>query len=392
MSRPKGNVPAHIQPKIFNHPSKNRIILILSEVEDPRKPSCNFQYSLTTILFISLTGVLCGAKDWEEIVQAAHGMTDWFSKYVDISSGIPSNQTLKRVISLIPTESLRRLLENLKSTFGGIQEDIIAIDGKTLRGSRGWTEESKPLHLLHAWSTECGVCLGQVSVDEKSNEITAFPKLIDSLELKGTIITADALNTQKKAVSAIIRKKADYVLPVKKNHKGLYEDIKLLFEGGDQKEFKGVDAAQIESLDKSAGRVEERYYELIDIENLESPKEWVGCSSVGRVTRKRTKKGKTSTETCFYITSLDLDIEKFSKSVRRHWGVENGLHFALDVVFNEDKHRYQDKIGAANLSLLRKVALGILKKDTKLKCGKSAKQMRAATSRDYREHLLKNCF
>ncbi len=392
MSHPKGNVPTHIQPKKFHHPSQNRIILILSELEDPRKPSCNFQHSLVSILFISLMGILCGAKDWEEIVQAAHGMSDWISKYVDISSGIPSSQTLKRVISLIPTQSLGSLLENLMSTFASLQEDIIAIDGKTLRGSRGWNEKDKPLHLLHAWSTECGICLGQVSVDEKSNEITAFPKLIDSLELKGAIVTTDALNTQKKAAIAITQKGADYVLPVKENHKGLYEDIQLLFKEGDQKEFIGIDAAKIESLDKSAGRVEERCYEVMDIENLESAKEWAGCLSVGRVTRKRSKKGKSSVEVCFYITSLDLDVERFAKSVRCHWGVENGLHMILDVVFNEDKHRYQDKIGAANLSLLRKVALGILTKDTTLKCGKAAKQMRAATSSDYREHLLKNCF
>lgn len=392
MSQPKGKVPPHIQSKKFNHPSNKHIILILNEIEDPRKPSCNFQHSLVTILFISLMGVLCGAKDWEEIIQAAHGMVDWIGKYVDTSSGIPSSQTLKRVMNLIPTASLSRLLESLKSVFMDFTGDVIAIDGKTLRGSRGWSKEDKPLHLLHAWSTEYGICLGQVSVDEKSNEITAFPELIESLELKGTIVTADALNTQKKAANLIINKKADYVLPVKENHRGLYEDIKLLFEDGDKNNFKGVDAAKNESLEKSAGRVEERCYELLDIQGLESAEEWTGCLSVGRVTRKRTKKEKTSVEVCFYITSLDLDIEKFAKSVRKHWGVENGLHMMLDVVFDEDKHRYQDKVGAANLSLLRKVALTILSKDTTLKCGKPAKQMRAATSSIYRDHLLKNCF
>ena len=392
MSHPKGKVPSHIQPKKFNHPSNNHIILILNEVEDPRKPSCNFHHSLATILFISLMGVLCGAKDWEEIVQAAHGMLDWISKYVDTSSGIPSSQTLKRVMSLIPTKPLTRLMESLKSALEDSKGDIIAIDGKTLRGSRGWSEEDRPLHLLHAWSTKYGICLGQVSVDEKSNEITAFPQLIESLELKGAIVTTDALNTQKKAADAVITKEADYVFPVKENHKGLYEDIKLLFEDADKNDFKGLDAAKYESLEKSAGRVEERCYEIIDIQDLESAKEWTGCLSVGRVTRRRAKKEKTSCEVCFYITSLDLDIDKFAKSARNHWGVENGLHMPLDVVFDEDKHRYQDKIGAANLSLLRKVALGILTKDSTLKCGKRAKQMRAATSSIYRDHLLKNCF
>ena len=391
MSPPKGKVPAHIKPKLFDHPGKaSRIISTLCEAEDPRQPSCNFHHSLVSIIFISLAGILCGAKDWEEVVQAANGMLNWIRKYVDLPSGVPSSKTLKRVMSLIPTESLGRLLDHLKT--GLVEGDIIAIDGKTLRGSRGWNELDQPLHLLHAWSTDLGVCLGQASVDEKSNEITDFPKLIERLELKGTIVTADALHTQKKAVSAIVKQKADYVLPVKGNHKDLYEDIKFLFEDADQRGFIGIDAAESRSQEKSGGRVEERSYQLLDIESLSSVKEWSGCSSVGRVIRKRTKKGKTSIETCYYITSLDLDVDKFARSARGHWGVENGLHLSLDVIFEEDKHRYQDKIGAANLSLLRKVALAVLTKDTTLKCGKSAKQMRAATSFAYRDHLIKNCF
>lgn len=391
MSQPKGKVPTHIKQKSFEHPGKaSRVVLTLCEVEDPRQPSCNFRHSLVTIIFVSLVGVLCGAKDWEEIVQAANGMIDWIGKHVDISSGIPSSRTLKRVMGLIPTISLERLLGCLRSSLA--EGDVIAIDGKTLRGSRGWNEEDRPLHLLHAWSTKQGICLGQISVDEKSNEITAFPKLIERLELKGAVVTTDALNTQKKAVKAIILQGADYALPVKENHKDLYEDIKLLFEDADDKGFKGIDAAEENTQEKSSGRIEERSYQLLDVEGLASIKEWAGCSSVGRVIRNRTKKGKTSTEACFYITSFGLDVDKFSRSVRGHWGVENGLHLSLDVVFEEDKHRYQDKVGAANLSLLRKVALAILAKDATLKCGKPAKQMRAATSPVYRDHLIKNCF
>jgi len=393
MSQSKGQVPAHIKPKEFQHPNINsRVILVLSEIEDPRKPSCNFRHSLVTIIFISLIGVLCGAKDWEEIVQAAHGVIDWISRYVDISGGVPSSKTLKRVMSLIPTKSLDRFLQNIRSIAEDLNGDIVAIDGKTLRGSRGWNENDRPLHLLHAWSTEQGICLGQISVDEKSNEITAFPELIESLELKGAIVTTDALNTQKKAAAVIVKKGADYVLPVKENHKDLYDDIQLMFQDADKKEFKGIDAAANHSLEKSAGRIEERYYELIDVEDLPAAKEWAGCASIGRVTRRRTKGEKTSVEICFYITSLDLHIDKFAKSVRKHWGVENGLHLALDIIFDEDKHRYQDRVGAANLSLLRKVALAILTKDSSLKCGRPAKQMRAATSSVYRDHLIKNCF
>ena len=304
MSQPKGKVPKHIKPKEFQHPGANSpVVHILMDVQDPRKPSCNFRHSLPTIILISLVGVLCGAKDWEEIVQCAEGVIEWIQRYVDTSNGIPSTQTIKRLMSLIPTESLRRLLENLRSTISENGEDIIAIDGKTLRGSRGWNEENRPLHLLHAWSTEHGICLGQASVEEKSNEITAIPKLIESLELKGTVVTTDALNTQKATAVAIIGKGADYILPVKGNHKDLYEDILLLFNEADKNGFRGFDGAQSKSLEKSGGRIEERYYDLLDASELQAREEWAGCQSIGRVIRRRTKKDKTSMEVCFYITA-----------------------------------------------------------------------------------------
>ena len=393
MSQPKGKVPSHIKPKQFQHPNAcDPVIHVLTEIEDPRKPSCNFHHSLVTVIFISLLGVLCGANDWEEIEQCAEGMIDWISKHVDTSSGIPSSKTLKRIMSILPTDSLSRLLENLTAALQESKGDISAIDGKTLRGTRGWNEKDRPLHLLHAWSTERGVCLGQVSVDEKSNEITALPELIDSLELKDMLVTTDALNTQKRTATLIIGKQADYILPVKGNHKDLQDDIELLFKEAEEKDFLGFDAAQNQSIEKSGGRVEERYYDLLSMEDFPAQKEWTGSRCVGRVIRKRTKDNKTSIEVCHYITSLDLDIDKFAKGVRRHWGVENKLHFSLDVIFNEDRHRYQDKIGAANLSLLRKVALAILSRDLTLKCGRAAKQMRAAASSSYRNHLFKKCF
>jgi predicted transposase YbfD/YdcC len=393
MTQPKGKIPSHIRPKAFHHPQDaHPLIRTLMIIEEPRKPSCGFKHSLVLIIFVSLVGVLCGAKDWEEIVQCAEGMIDWISKYVDTSHGIPSSFTLKRVMALIPTPALNRLLECLRSSIQDFKGDVIAFDGKTLRGSRGWNEQDRPLHLLHAWSTEHGLCLGQASVSEKSNEITAVPELIEALEIKGATITADALNTQKTIVAAIVRKGADYVLPVKKNHKDLYDDIEIIFNEADRQEFKGFDAVQTQTLEKSAGRVEERLYDLIDAEDLPEREKWTGCKSIGRVIRKRAKGEKVSTEVCFYITSLELEAEKFSKAVREHWGVENGLHLPLDVVFGEDKHRYQDREGAANLSLLRKISLAILSRDTTLKCGKGSKQMRAATSFAYRDHLLKNCF
>lgn len=391
MGQKKGKVPAHIQPKEFQHPGADSSwVVILNQVEDPRQPSCNSRHSVTTILFIVFTTVLCGAKNWEEMHYLAGGedFSKWLSSYVDITEGVPSKWTLERVTSLIPTAQLQPLFAQFREHAKKI--GTIAIDGKTLCGSKGWGK-GHPLHLLHAWSVEEGVCLAQVSVDQKSNEITALPLLVSQLELRGAVITADAIHTQKASVEAIVNKKADYVLPVKENHPGLLEDIKLLFAEADAVQFEGIDAAHTETLEKIGGRVESRRYELLSAEGLPGISEWAKCRCVGRVTRKRAKGEKASEETAYYITSLDFDVEQFGKSAREHWGVENGLHWALDVIFREDGHRYQARVGAANLSLIRKIALGVLTRDTTVKKGRATKQMKAVASASYRDHLLKNC-
>ena len=391
MSQRRGRIPPHIVSKQFHHPREDLLLItILKNVDDPRKPSCNFRHSLVTIVFISLIGIICGASDWEQIEQCAEGMVDWLSNYVDMSEGVPSAHTLKRVMSLIPTETLSQLLQNLSRSIAGSAGKTVAIDGKTLRGSR--KSNGQVLHLLHAWSVEQGVCLGQVAVHEKSNEITALPALIESLELRDAVVTVDALHTHKNAAALIRGKKADYVFPVKDNQRDLAEDVRLVFHEADTVGFRGVDSAQSETMEKSAGRVETRLYALVDVEDAPFAKDWPGCKTVGRAILERTKDGKTSVETRYYISSLGLEISRFSSAVRGHWGVENGLHWALDVIFDEDKHRFQDRLGAANLSLLRKVALAILSEDKTLKCGRASKQMRAATSASYREHVLKNCF
>lgn len=392
MGQKKGKVPAHIQPKQFQHPGiDSSWVFILDQVEDPRQPSCNTHHSVTTILFIVFVTVLCGAKNWEEMYYLAEGedFAKWLGSYVDLSGGIPSRWTLERVTSLIPTSQLQPLFALFREQ--AKEMDTVAIDGKTLCGSRGWGK-GHPLHLLHAWSVEEEVCLAQVPVDEKSNEITAFPILVSQLELKGTVVTADAIHTQKGSVKAVIDKQADYAFPVKENQPGLLKDIKLLFAEADAVQFKGIDAAHTETLEKIGGRVESRCYELLSAEELPGITEWAGCHCVGRVQRKRTKGERTTEETTYYITSLDFDVKQFEKSTRGHWGVENGLHWALDVVFREDRHRYQGRVGAANLSLIRKIALGVLTRDTTVKKGKATKQMKAVSSPAYRDHLLKNCF
>jgi len=398
MGQRKGQIPAHITEVEFKHPgAEHPLIVILERVEDPRKPSCNFRHSLTTILLICLVGMLSGAEDWEEIFYCAVGQEEWLKQYVDLSNGIPSRQTIERVMSILPTETLEKLLADcswlvVKGATGGLKGDIVSFDGKTMKGTRGWAPEHKALHLLHAWSNRHRICLAQRSVSEKTNEITAIPELIQALALEGTIVTTDALNAQKEVATAIAGKKADYVLPIKGNHPSLLADIELLFAEADACNFRGLDAAQLDTTEKSGGRVEERHYALLDASELPALQDWKGATCVGRIIRQRTKAGKTCVETTYYLTTLDGDIESFAEAARSHWGVENGLHWSLDVIFREDRHRYQDRIGAANLSVLRKVALAILSKDTTIKKGRKTKMMLFATSPQFRNHILKNCF
>ena len=245
---------------------------------------------------------------------------------------------------------------------------------------------------INAWSVENGICIGQKKVGIKTNEITAIPKLMEMLDLKGTIVTTDALNTQKGVAEKAINLGADYVLPVKRNHKGLLEDIELMFQDAEKREFKGIDADQYETLEKSHGRVEKREYFSICADGLPEKKSWAGVKSLGMVRRERTKEDKTTRETVFYLSSCEIDAKLLAKCIRDHWMVENGLHWSLDVILREDKIRYRHQVGARNLSVIRKVVLGALSKDKSRKCGRGNKRIIAACAPLFREEVLKNVF
>ena len=316
----KGKMPTHIQAKTFHHPQEDlRIIQILNAVPDPRKPSCNFQYSLTSILFIVVVGVLCGADDWVGIAELAISMKGWLGQFVDVSSGIPSACTMERVLSLVDPEAMEGMLIETMKILTQKAGGIVSFDGKSLRGSLD--ESKKAIHLLNAWSAENKICIGHKKVDEKSNEITAMPELMDLLDLRGTIITADALNTQKTIAGKAIEKGADYILPVKGNHKSLLEDIECIFKDAEKRGFKGVDSDEYETLEKSRGRVEKRSYRSICVDELPNKSDWEGVKSLGMVERERTDKGKTAHERIFYISSCEIDAQLFARGVRDHWQV-----------------------------------------------------------------------
>ena len=390
----KRGAPAHVQKPTFNHPKVDSpFIAILDTVMDPRGASPNFSYSLTTVLFIVTVTMLCGAEDWEDMAALGEQMEEWISGYVDVSSGIPSSFTLERVISLIDPLALELMLGEVSQLFCSSTEEVIAIDGKTLCGSRNKYEEHRAVHILNAWSCQNKVCLGQMKVDDKSNEITAICPLLDRLFIEGSIITTDALNTQKDTVCKIIDKGAHYVLPVKGNHSGLLGSIELLFDEAEKMAFQGIDADEFESIEKSRGRVEERFCTVLDASELQEAQEWKKLSTVAKIKRRRTSEGKTTEEIIYYISDLDLDAKKIAKAVRDHWSVENGLHHALDVVLSEDGHIYRNRNGASNLSVIRKIVLAALEKvETKRKRSKKTKRLLAAADPMFRVDCLKKIF
>lgn len=383
----------HIQPKTFCHPQPQlRIIQILEKIPDPRKPSCNFQYSLTSIVFIVIVASLCGADDWPVMEDVAKSMEPWIAQFVDLSSGIPSGHTIERVFSLISPEGMEKIFIEIMWILKEKKETVISFDGKTLRGTADENRGKQAIHLLNAWSVENGICVGHRKVDDKSNEITAIPELMDLLDLKGTIVIADALNTQKIIALKAQKLGADYTLPVKGNHKGLLEDIELLFQDAQKQEFMGVDGDQYETLEKSRSRVEKRMYYSIDAGELPDKEKWTGLKSLGMVVRERTVKEKTSREIIYYISSCEVDAKLLAKCTREHWQVENGLHWSLDIVLREDKLRYRHEVGARNLSAVRKIVLGALSRDKTTKCGRMGKRVVAASNPQFREMLLKNLF
>jgi predicted transposase YbfD/YdcC len=391
MTKPRPN---HIRKYTGIHPGENlRLIEILGEIKDPRGESPNFNHSLTTVLFITIVCSLCGSNDWEAIVVQANAMKDWLSKFVDLSNGIPCVRTFKRVFSLLcPAEMenvLMKIMELLRQKKEG---DIISFDGKTLRGTRATEKGLAAIHMLNAWSKDNGVCIGHMKVDDKSNEITSMPDLMSLLDLKGTIITADALNTQKNIAAKAVELGADYCLPVKGNHKSLLEDIEMLFKDAQEHNFRGFDADDFETSEKSHGRVEHRKYYSLDAEGLPDASEWEGLKSLGMVVRTRTINDQATTEVQYYISSCEIDACLLEQITRGHWGIENSLHWTLDVTFREDKIRYRDRIGAQNLAAIRKITLGALAKDKILKCGKEGKRLVAATDPKYRESVLKILF
>ena len=350
-------------------------------IEDVRQAK-KVRHKLKDILVIVLFATLADADDWVEIAMFAEAYQDYLRKYIEIKNGIPSHDTINRVMGLVSPDILQQLYakwqELLNRDEGEALKKIICIDGKTMRSNK--RKEGKPSHIVSAWSKEDGFCLGQKAVSEKSNEIRAIPELLDKIQIKGQIITIDAMGTQKSIAEKIRNKRADYVLALKRNHVGLYEEVELYFSERETLEGIRKKGNYVSTTEKAHGQIEKReYYQTDEIGWLAQKKEWKGIKSLGMEEKTlRDEKGERK-EYRYYISSLAPDIETFKRAVRGHWSVES-MHWHLDVTFREDGNTTLDKQAAQNQNIIRKWSLSILKMIEIMKPGLSLKKKRFAIS------------
>ena len=359
----------------------NELLDWMEYMEDVRQAR-KVRHKLKDILVIVLFATLADADDWVEIAMFAEAYQDYLRKYIELKNGVPSHDTIRRVMGLVSPEILQQLYgkwqELLNRKEGEALKKIICIDGKTMRSNK--RKEGKPYHIVSAWSREDGFCLGQRAVSEKNNEITAIPELLDNIQIKGQIITIDAMGTQKAVAEKIRKKRADYVLALKGNQTGLYEDVALYFGDTETRRKIKENGGYRSTTEKAHGQIEKReYYQTDDIRWLSQKKEWKGLKSIGMEEKTITDEKGERKERRYYISSLVPEIETFRRAVRGDWSVES-MHWHLDVTFREDANTTLDKQAAQNQNIIRKWSLSILKMIEVMRPGLSLRKKRFAIS------------
>jgi predicted transposase YbfD/YdcC len=331
-------------------------------LEDPRIDR-NKKHSLISIIFIVLCSALAGIDDWVGMEDYCEANIDFFSKHFDLSGGVPSHDTIGRVMSRIDISSFRECFVTFTKLLVEHMDGVVAIDGKTARGSSDLQDSKKALHVVSAWSSANNLVLGQIAADEKSNEITAIPKLLEMLDLRGQVVTIDAMGCQRDIAEQILAKGGDYILALKGNQGNLHKDIKFLFDSFEASNWKDFIGNSVETHDKGHGRIEtRRVWATEDLGALLEDHKWPGLRSVIMVESRRETKNNRSLEKRLYLTSLKADAEKIGRSIRSHWDVENKLHWVLDVTFNEDNSQISKDNAPENMNLVRKWALNLINK------------------------------
>lgn len=338
------------------------------DIDDPRvRGRCN--YPLIEIIIIAICASIAGAETWTDIETFGKSKEKWLRQFLKLEKGIPSHDTFGDVFNVIDGEVFQRsFIRWVEAVFTVTKGQVIAIDGKTARRSHDKSVGKDAIHMVSAWANTNGIVLGQRKIDDKSNEITAIPELLDLLSITGCIVTIDAMGCQKKIAQKIRDKQANYVLSVKENQGNLYQDIEDWFAYADKVEFKDMQHDYHKQVSKGHGRLEIRQCWLITdpiaFDYIRHYEGWVDLKAIVRLHRERRLPDKVQQETAYYITSLESDAHQILNATREHWAIENSLHWVMDVTFREDDMRTRKGNSSQNLVVLRHIALNILKKDT----------------------------
>ena len=373
-----------IQEKLFDD---------LEIVKDPRAKRTQ-KHSFKDILVIAILAIIAGAKGWEDIENYGNSKYLWLKEFLLLPNGIPSDDTFRRVFERIKPEEFEKLfVKFIQQLNGDMVGEVIPIDGKNLRGSYDREKGIKSLTLVTAWASQHKLILGQVKVENKSNEITAIPTLLNLLDIQGAIITIDAMGTQTKIVQLIREKKADYVLTLKENHPTIYHQVKEQFNLMKNKGFDDQKISHDYRIEKGHHRIEKRHVWAIPItkfNSLHDRDKWLGLQTIVVVERTRHLWNKITHEVQFYLSSLPPDAQKLGKIIRQHWEIENQVHWVLDMNFDEDACRIRSGHSPHNIALIRRLALNMLRQETTLKRSLRQKQKRAAMDNNYMVTILKS--
>jgi predicted transposase YbfD/YdcC len=372
-----------------------------AHIDDPGQAH-KIEHLLSEILFIIVLAIIAGADDFHEVEKYAKTKYHWLSSFLKLSGGVPSHDTFNRVLCMIDAEQfqqsfinwvsdIRSNIETPDTQADSLDKDIISIDGKTACNSRDSATGKKAIHMVSALSSRYGLVLGQQKCYEKSNEITAIPHLLDMFLIEGSVITIDAMGCQKDIASKIIQRKADYILALKGNQGNLHKEVTDLFNKVNTREFAKYIHQTDTQLEKDHGRIEQR--ECVTIENLGwlyEIHQWKGVKSIAKITATVVKGDQQYTEDRYYISSLPGKADFINKAVRKHWFIENKLHWILDVVFKEDYCRVRTGNGAENLNTIRKIALNTIKRDNTIKTSFKNKRKMCGWDDNFALNILKN--
>lgn len=365
-----------------------------SSIPDHRE-QYKVRYPLFDVLLTTIVGVICGADGWEAIEEVGKNKLPLLKKYGYFHYGVPVHDTIARIISSIEPEQFQSCFINwMNAAELDTNGEVIAIDGKTVRRSYDKKSKQNAIHMVSAFAAENGVVLGQIKTEEKSNEIKAIPELLSKLDIQGAVVTIDAMGCQKAIAQKITSKEADYVLAVKGNQGHLFGAIKDVFEIAEQEQFHRLTYSYTEKVCKGHGRVEvRRYWQTEDVSSIKDlTSKWSNLKSIGVVESERHIGDKVEIERRYFISSLAQGDKMFVQSVRRHWSIENELHWVLDVSFREDDSRIRRGNSAENMATTRHITLNMLRKETSCKKGIKAKRFKAALDTDYAEKVLLNVF